>query len=152
VTTEQLVALAAWLCAITMATQKARFANALDAAGTKDPTRDYDCADLHRMCTAMLAAAGATHEDADYVAGTLISASLAGVDSHGIIRMERYIGGIEEGSVRPRQKHEVTVDKVSRIPFAVRVVVGCGLRGEISLSLAGCGSWPACLVMDLDVH
>jgi hypothetical protein len=46
----------------------------------------------------------------------------------------------------------VTVDKVSRIPFAVRVVAGCGLRGEISLSLADCGSWLACLVMGFDVH
>lgn len=39
----------------------------------------------------MLEKAGGTPEDSDYVAETLINASLAGVDSHGIIRMERYV-------------------------------------------------------------
>ena len=69
------------------------------------------------------------------MAGTLISASLAGVDSHGIIRMERYIGGIEEGSVRPRQKHEV------RIKTQVRELLlfpGPGLCQDLLLSLRPC--------------
>jgi hypothetical protein len=66
------------------------------------------------VCAAeMLEAAGGTAEDSDYVAETLINASLAGVDSHGIIRMERYVGGINEGSVRPAETPEVTVNKGS---------------------------------------
>jgi LDH2 family malate/lactate/ureidoglycolate dehydrogenase len=96
-----------------MATQKARFASALDDSGTKLPTQNYAAEDLHKMCTAMLTAAGGSEQDSEYVAGTLVNASLAGVDSHGVIRMERYIGGIEEGSVHPGEKHEVIVDKGS---------------------------------------
>ena len=59
------------------------------------------------MCADMLQQAGAKAEDSNYVAETLVNASLAGVDSHGIIRMERYVAAIEEGSCRPLEAPEV---------------------------------------------
>ena len=55
----------------------------------------------------MLEKAGGAAEDSDYVAETLINASLAGVDSHGIIRMERYVGAIEEGSCLPEEQVKI---------------------------------------------
>lgn len=61
----------------------------------------------------MLEKAGAKPEDSDYVAETLVNASLAGVDSHGIIRMERYVGAIEEGSCLPLESPEIVVSKGS---------------------------------------
>ena len=99
-----------------MATQKSRFKSALDDGGGKAkniPTQHFSPEDLNRMCAEMLVAAGGTAADAEYVAGTLINASLAGVDSHGIIRMERYVAAIEEGSVRPQEEHELIMNKGS---------------------------------------
>ena len=64
------------------------------------------------MCAAMLHQAGAKAEDSNYVAETLVNASLAGVDSHGIIRMERYVAAIEEGSCRPLEVPEVPIPGV----------------------------------------
>ena len=61
----------------------------------------------------MLEKAGGKAEDSAYVAETLVNASLAGVDSHGIIRMERYVSAIEEGSCLPLVTPEVLVNKGS---------------------------------------
>jgi uncharacterized oxidoreductase len=91
-----------------------RFASALDGADDLPEYKGhFSPEDLHKMCAEMLEKAGAKADDSDYVAETLVSASLAGVDSHGIIRMERYVGAIEEGSCLPLEVPEVVVNKGS---------------------------------------
>lgn len=54
-------------------------------------------------------AAGAPTDDAALVAGHLVEANLQGHDSHGVIRVERYIRDIEAGILHPGA--EVRLDR-----------------------------------------
>jgi len=60
-------------------------------SGSAAPAGSSSPLSARAVSAEMLEKAGGTPEDSDYVAETLINASLAGVDSHGIIRMERYV-------------------------------------------------------------
>jgi ureidoglycolate dehydrogenase (NAD+) len=50
----------------------------------------------------LLAAAGCMAEDASLWAETLVWANLRGVDSHGVLRIPRYLEWIASGEIRPR--------------------------------------------------
>ncbi len=61
---------------------------------------------LRDLASRILVAAGASAEDAELVAGNLVESNLVGHDSHGIIRLPRYIKAIGAGGIdvnaRPR--------------------------------------------------
>lgn len=57
---------------------------------------------LHAFARDILAAAGCSAEDAALWAETLVWANLRGVDSHGVLRIPRYLEWISTGEIRPR--------------------------------------------------
>lgn len=57
--------------------------------------------DLQRFGADVFAAHGATGADALAVAGALVKASLFGHDSHGILRIGRYVEKIQRGTLHP---------------------------------------------------
>ncbi len=58
--------------------------------------------DLREFCTECLARVGLTPDDGALVTDHLVTASLRGVDSHGVVRLPYYVEGIEAGYVSPR--------------------------------------------------
>ncbi len=44
---------------------------------------------------------GVPEEECDIVVGTLLEASLSGYDSHGVMRVPRYVAGLRRGEIRP---------------------------------------------------
>lgn len=63
--------------------------------------------ELYDFSVRAFEAAGADSESAKTVAEHLIDASLRGVDSHGVVRIPVYIGGILDGEIDPKAKPEV---------------------------------------------
>lgn len=57
--------------------------------------------DLQRFATAVFSAHGAAPVDALNVARTLVKASLLGHDSHGVLRIGRYVEKIRQGTLHP---------------------------------------------------
>lgn len=58
-------------------------------------------ADLARLITDCFAALSVPEEEIGMVAEALLEASLAGYDSHGLMRLPRYVQEVEEGLIRP---------------------------------------------------
>jgi ureidoglycolate dehydrogenase (NAD+) len=73
--------------------------------------------DLRRFITQVFVARGMRTGDAEIVADSLVWANLRGVDSHGVIRVQRYLEMIDEGlmNVRPQIRIE------TRRPSAILV-------------------------------
>ncbi|HYW00550.1 MAG TPA: Ldh family oxidoreductase [Candidatus Acidoferrum sp.] len=67
----------------------------------------FTSSQLVDLSTNLLKAAGATDEEARIVSTHLVRANLAGVDSHGILRLTEYIDGIRGGFIKPGSKFEV---------------------------------------------
>ncbi len=59
---------------------------------------------LTSWCTALLVGAGAPRENAAAVAESLVTANLLGHDSHGVLRVPRYIAQVQKGQVDPTAK------------------------------------------------
>ncbi len=58
---------------------------------------------LLSFTSAIFAAAGCGREEADRVAAGLVDANLAGHDSHGVARVPRYVGWLQDGEVEAGQ-------------------------------------------------
>jgi LDH2 family malate/lactate/ureidoglycolate dehydrogenase len=67
----------------------------------------FTSSQLMNLSTSLLKAAGATDEEARIVSTYLVRANLAGVDSHGVLRLTEYIDGIRGGFIKPRSRFEV---------------------------------------------
>ena len=65
---------------------------------------------LHGYTEAIFAAAGCETAEAACVARHLVGANLAGHDSHGVIRIPRYVEWLQEGKVVANQPPEVVLD------------------------------------------
>jgi uncharacterized oxidoreductase len=63
--------------------------------------------DLRRFAISLLAGVGASPEEAETIADVLVSANLAGHDSHGVIRIEQYARMVRQGQVVPGAPFEV---------------------------------------------
>jgi uncharacterized oxidoreductase len=63
--------------------------------------------DLQRFATGVFVAHGATAGDASTVAGALVKASLLGHDSHGILRIGRYVDKILQRTLHPAARPRV---------------------------------------------
>src|SRR5690348_4098469 len=62
---------------------------------------------LQRIATAILEAAGTPADLAQIVAESLVSANLAGHDSHGVLRLPTYVGLVRGGRVKPAERPAV---------------------------------------------
>jgi hydroxycarboxylate dehydrogenase B len=63
---------------------------------------------LTRTASAIFEAAGTPADIASFVADSLVGANLAGHDSHGVIQIPGYVGLIQNGSLLPAARPEVT--------------------------------------------
>jgi len=62
---------------------------------------------LRRIGVEILQRAGATRPEAETVATLLVDANLDGHDSHGIVRIPQYVGGVDSGQIVPGAISEV---------------------------------------------
>jgi len=65
---------------------------------------------LLSLSTSLLKAAGASDEEARIVSKYLVNANLAGVDSHGVLRLAGYVDGIRSGLIKPGAKVEIVTE------------------------------------------
>ncbi|MBN9586931.1 MAG: malate/lactate/ureidoglycolate dehydrogenase [Afipia sp.] len=61
----------------------------------------------------IFARAGSSKAEAERIATYLTTANLTGHDSHGVIRVPKYVGWVQDGSIVPDQKIKVEVDTPS---------------------------------------
>lgn len=73
----------------------------------------FTSSQLANLSTNLLKAAGATDQEARLVSTYLIRANLAGVDSHGIIRLTQYIDCIRSGLIKAGSKFEIVTETSS---------------------------------------
>jgi uncharacterized oxidoreductase len=66
---------------------------------------------LQRLSTAIFEAAGTPSDIASTVSKMLVQASLCGVDSHGVIRIPEYIGEIDAGRYKPKERPRIRRQK-----------------------------------------
>lgn len=59
--------------------------------------------------------AGCAPEEADAVASRLVSSNLAGHDSHGVLRVPKYLDWVKDGTLRPNQRASIVFDAGSVI-------------------------------------
>ncbi len=71
------------------------------------PTATVPVATLQSFIAAIFAKAGTSQEEGEQIAHHLIGANLAGHDSHGVIRVPRYVLWLENGSVLAGRTPEV---------------------------------------------
>jgi uncharacterized oxidoreductase len=74
------------------------------------PTTTVPVATLRAFIAAIFAKAGTTEEEGDRIAHHLIGANLAGHDSHGVIRVPRYVLWLQNGSVLAGQTLQVITE------------------------------------------
>jgi LDH2 family malate/lactate/ureidoglycolate dehydrogenase len=67
----------------------------------------FSAAELERVSSSILEAAGTPEDLAAIVASSLVDANLAGHDSHGVIRLTSYIANVHGGQVRPAARASV---------------------------------------------
>ncbi len=67
--------------------------------------------ELAQLCARILAKAGAEPSIAERVSRHLINANLAGVDSHGVLRLPDYAAYLQDSRVAPNDRIEVISDK-----------------------------------------
>jgi hydroxycarboxylate dehydrogenase B len=65
---------------------------------------------LTDFCAEIFARAGCRSEEADRVSASLVDANLTGHDSHGVIRVPRYVDWVRSGDLVPNQSVERVVD------------------------------------------
>ncbi|MBE0689188.1 MAG: Ldh family oxidoreductase, partial [Anaerolineae bacterium] len=62
---------------------------------------------LQNIGTTLFDAVGSPHDESMWVAETLVHASLAGHDSHGIVRFTQYVDHVRKGEVKPGAQMDV---------------------------------------------
>src|SRR5579862_3348809 len=66
---------------------------------------------MRRFARDIFEAAGSGAEEAGVVADHLVEASLMGHDSHGVIRISKYVDWVRAGDVLPNQHIEIVDDR-----------------------------------------
>ncbi|TVQ29939.1 MAG: malate/lactate/ureidoglycolate dehydrogenase [Geminicoccaceae bacterium] len=66
--------------------------------------------ELTGLVTALFSAKGASHGEAQDVAASLVGANLTGHDSHGVVRVPRYLDWIDDGTLRPGRELDLVTD------------------------------------------
>lgn len=88
-------------------------------------------AELRDRCSAAFRRLGVPSRDARTVTDSLVDANLRGVDSHGVMRLPKYISGLRNGSINARPKI-----KIRRSAKAVLQVEGDNGLGAVVASRA----------------
>lgn len=69
-----------------------------------------DADEMRRFITAIFVAAGCTVDESDRIAENLVDASLRGHDSHGVIRVPRYVHWLQTGNLNAGRDVSVVTD------------------------------------------
>ena len=85
-----------------------------------------DHTQMQAFAAAIFRAAGSAKPEANIVAGHLIEASLMGHDSHGLIRISKYVDWVKAGHVIPNRHMDLVSDR-----GAVVLVDGCFGYGQV---------------------
>jgi LDH2 family malate/lactate/ureidoglycolate dehydrogenase len=83
---------------------------------------------LHGIVTRIFTAAGCSDRDAGVVANVLVWANLRGVDSHGVVRVPRYVEMFKSGEAKAKPAM-----KTVRLRAAAAVVEADGAPGPVAL-------------------
>lgn len=103
-----------------------------DPPATRLPgTRYATATEVRRFAADALHAVGARRADAELTAEVLVAADLAGVDSHGVARLRRYVTGLADGTISATAKPTV----ISETGAVAVVDAGNGL-GQPALCFA----------------
>jgi ureidoglycolate dehydrogenase (NAD+) len=86
---------------------------------------------LRRFASALLTGGGFVHQDADAMADLLVWANLRGADSHGVLRIPRYIEMLALGQVKA--DHQISI---AHAFGAIRVVDGDMAPGAVAMNRA----------------
>jgi LDH2 family malate/lactate/ureidoglycolate dehydrogenase len=86
--------------------------------------------ELQELGIAIFKAAGATPRNAEGVTSSLVSANLAGHDSHGVMRIPSYIEEINNGRLHPAATPKITQEK-----SATAIVDGASTFGQLGARL-----------------
>ena len=86
--------------------------------------------ELHDLGFAIFKTAGATPENAEGVTSSLVSANLAGHDSHGVMRIPSYVEDIHNGRIRPAATPIITQEK-----HATAIIDCAGTFGQLGARL-----------------
>jgi len=62
---------------------------------------------LRRFCEQVLVRLGVPEEDARVTTDVLVVADLRGIDSHGVARLGRYVGGLKDGYMKPKDASRI---------------------------------------------
>lgn len=107
--------------------------------GEASGTVAIDADKLRHFATDLLGAGGFTADQAEQTAAMLVWANLRGVDSHGVLRIPRYVEMVELGLINPaaepRQvsgKGAVAVIDAQRAPGAVGMNIASRKAGELA--------------------
>jgi LDH2 family malate/lactate/ureidoglycolate dehydrogenase len=68
---------------------------------------------LIRVCKDILSSSGVPTEDAQFVAETLVEADLRGINSHGILRLGRYVRELNSGVTNPNPEIKLVDDSIA---------------------------------------
>src|SRR3954469_20762026 len=71
----------------------------------------FDCLELRRYAAALLAGGGFSRAQAEQTADVLVWANARGVESHGVLRIPRYIEMVQSGAINPSAEPEVVERK-----------------------------------------
>jgi uncharacterized oxidoreductase len=86
--------------------------------------------ELQELGIAIFKAAGATPQNAEGVTSSLVSANLAGHDSHGVMRIPSYIEEINNGRLHP-----AAIPKITQEKSATAIVDGASTFGQLGACL-----------------
>ena len=89
---------------------KAMAGKAMSGSTTKAEPRTVPAADLERLAAAIFTSAGCSTAESERIARYLVGANLAGHDSHGVVRVPRYVQLLRDGLVVADQEVDVLVD------------------------------------------
>jgi uncharacterized oxidoreductase len=73
--------------------------------------RRFAASTLEEFAKAIFVAAGSASGEAEIVAAHLVEASLMGHDSHGVIRISKYVDWVRSGQVRPNRHARIVSDR-----------------------------------------
>jgi LDH2 family malate/lactate/ureidoglycolate dehydrogenase len=76
-------------------------------------TQRYPASYLHALTRQLFMAVETPRHIADVVAGILVNANLAGHDSHGVLRIPAYLGGISAGRLNPAAEPEISKESAT---------------------------------------
>ncbi len=85
---------------------------------------------LRRAVSAIFARAGCDEAEADTVARRLVESNLAGHDSHGVVRVPRYLDLMKAGAVVPGRHVKVVIDTASLVVADGQCGFGQVIGGE----------------------